>query len=69
MSEYFCKRIQSQVEAEKAYDLTGKIVVGCKYYTGGDRNPCNKDFQRKFKKCLVTKLVIKEEKNKLAEKI
>ena len=66
MSEYLCKRIQSQVEAEKAYDLTGKIFVGCKYYTG-DRNPCNKDFPR-FKKCLVVKLVQKEEKNKLAEK-
>ena len=56
----YCRRIQSQVYAEKADDITGGVFIICKYYNSG---PCIKDSTNK--KCLVKLAVQREEKSKL----
>ena len=62
---YYCKRIKSNVAAERAEDVTGKVYVQCKEYTGTNNNPCNKDFP-KFRKCLVKLMVQREVEAKLS---
>lgn len=73
MPEYYCKRLKSNVVAERTEDIAKKIVVACPHYTffytqfnGESKNPCNKD-SPKFKKCLVKLAVQREEKSKLAQ--
>jgi hypothetical protein len=58
----YCRRIQSQVYAEKAEDITGRVFIICKYYNSG---PCIKDSTSR--KCLVKLAVQREarEKSKL----
>jgi len=73
MPTKYCKRIKSQVHAEKSEDITGKVYVQCKHYTGEGRNPCNHEIGVKpfpnFKKCLVKLAVQREEKSKLSSQI
>jgi hypothetical protein len=63
MPEYYCRKIQSLVEAEKSGDLTGRIFNSCGYYTlstfGQNRYPCIKD-SPKFKRCDVVRQIEKE---------
>lgn len=33
MPEYYCRRIKGNVVAERAGDITGKIIVACPHYT------------------------------------
>jgi len=64
----YCRRIQSQVMAEKSYDITRRVIVSCQYYThldsGTNKSPCIKD-SPKFRKCLVKLAVQRETKVKL----
>jgi hypothetical protein len=72
MSEYFCRKINCQVTAEKSYDITGRVFVGCEFYTfpntGQFEFPCKKDYPR-FKKCRPVGLELKEtlEKSELVK--
>ena len=57
---YYCRKIKSQVMAEKPYDITGRIFVQCKYFSYGLDNLCFKDFPE-TKKCLIIKLAVQRE--------
>lgn len=62
--KYYCRRIQSQVKAEKINDVKGRITVACQYYTrsekGANKYPCIKNFPN-FRRCLVKLVVQREE--------
>jgi len=69
LKTYYCRRIRSQVVAEKMDYLTGRVVVQCKYDNDKQRNSClyfSSSYPDNLypRRCLVKLAMTREEKRK-----
>ena len=68
----YCRRIKSNVFAEKSEDMTERIYVQCKYYDSWQGDcifPTHFLVDYSRKKCLVKLTVERERKNQLSSNI
>lgn len=63
INTYYCRRIKSEVYGEKMEDISGRIIVHCKFYTdytnANNKHTCLLDMSN-HRKCLV-KLAVRRE--------
>ncbi|MCX6746513.1 MAG: hypothetical protein NTU63_00055 [Candidatus Pacearchaeota archaeon] len=69
---YYCRRIKSQVVADKIEDLTGRIFVQCKYDENNKKNSClyfNSSYPDNLypRRCLVKLTIQKETRKRLVK--